>query len=66
VAPFFHNGIRKDVQHFPLKPSIISLFTKNSSHEKGSRSRTETVGSYGHVFKVDIHPDHHNFDLRKV
>jgi hypothetical protein len=66
VAPFFHKGIRKDVQHFPLKPSIILPFTKNSSHENGSRSRTEIAGGYGHVFKVDIHPDHHNFDLPKV
>lgn len=66
LAPFFHKGTRKDVQHFPLQGSVILPFTKDTRREDGRRHRTEMEGGQGRVFMVDIHPDHHNFDVPKV
>src|SRR5207248_2968138 len=66
VSPFFHKGARKDVQHFPLPDSVMLPFTADSRRDKQSQFRTEIEGGYGRVFKVRIHPDHHNFDLPEV
>jgi len=66
VSPFFHKGTRKDVQHFPLQDSVILPFTADSRRDNESEFRTEIEGGYSRVFKVDIHQNHHNFDLPKV
>jgi hypothetical protein len=69
IAPFFHKGLRKDVQHYPLQNSVILPFVPPSvddREERESNSRTEIEGGYGCVFKVKIHADHHDFDLLEV
>lgn len=66
VAPFFHKGSRKDVQHFPLQDSVMLPFTSDSRRNKQSELHTVLEGGYGRVFKVQIHPDHHNFNMPQV
>lgn len=68
ISPFFHKGSRKDVAHFLLLPSVKLPFTSDSRRGfgQGSEFLTDIEGGYGRVFKVDIHPDHHNFDLPEV
>jgi hypothetical protein len=66
VAPFFHRGTRKDVRHFPLQASVILPFTADSRRSNPTEFQTVLEGGYGRVFKVDIHPDHHNFNTSKV
>ena len=66
VAPFFHRGFRKDVQHFPLQDSVMLPFTADSRRNKQTELQTVHEGGYGRVFKVNIHPDHHNFNITKV
>ena len=66
VAPFFHRGSRKDVQHFPLQDSVMLPFTADSRRNKQTELQTVLEGGYGSVFRVNIHPDHHNFNITKV
>lgn len=69
ISPFFHKGLRKDVQHFPLQNSVVLPFvpsTDDDRRDEQNEHRTEIVGGFGCVFEARIHPDHHNFDLRKV
>lgn len=66
IAPFFHRGSRKDVHHFPLQDSVMLPFTADSRRNKQTELQTVHEGGYGRVFKVNIHPDHHNFDKTKV
>jgi len=66
VSPFFHKGTCREVHHFPLPDSINLPFTTDSRRDKTSDIRTEIEGGYGRVFKVHIHPDHHNFDVPAV
>ena len=69
IAPFFHKGLRKDVQHYPLQNSVVLPFVPlpvDHPQEKESNSRTEIEGGYGCVFKVKVHKDHHDFDLLDV
>jgi hypothetical protein len=66
IAPFFHGGAGRNVKHFPLQDAVMLPFTKDSRREKNNPIITEIEGGYGRVFRVDIHPDHHNFGLSKV
>lgn len=66
VAPFFHKGTRKEVQHFFLQNSVMLPFKTDSRRDDNMDTRTEIEGGFGCVFKVELHPDHHNFDLPKV
>jgi hypothetical protein len=66
VSPFFHKGTCREVPHFPLPDSINLPFTTDSRRDNTIDIRTEIEGGYGRVFKVHIHPDHHNFDVPAV
>jgi hypothetical protein len=66
VSPFFYKGSCRDVEHFPLQPSIMLPFTMDCRRSKESEYRTEIEGGYSRVFKVHIHPDHHSFEMPKV
>jgi len=68
ISPFFHKGEYRDVRHFRLQDSVLLPFTSDSRRQRGTENEfpTEIVGGQGRVFKANIHPDHHNFDLPKV
>jgi hypothetical protein len=66
ISQFFHKGTYKDVKHFPLHDSVMLPFTMDSRRGMVSEGRVEFEGGFGRVFKVNIHRDHHNFDLRDV
>lgn len=66
VAPFFHKGTRKEVQHFLLPNSVMLPFKTDSRRDENMDNKTEIEGGFGCVFRVEIHQDHHNFDLPKV
>lgn len=66
ISPFFHKGFRKDVKHFLLHDSVILPFMPDGSQEDEIRSRAGIKGGFGRVFRVTIHPEHHNFTLSKV
>lgn len=66
IAPFFYKGSNKEVKHFPLSDSVMLPFTSDSRRDKTNEFPTEIEGGYSRVFKVDIHPDHHSFDLSNV
>lgn len=56
-------GIRK-VTHYSLQEQRILPFTKDSSQYKPHYSgKTELEGGFASVFKVGIHPEHHNFRI---
>jgi hypothetical protein len=62
LSPFFGKGGHKDVKHYPLQDQVILPFISDSRTDQTSSYRTlEFEGGFGRVFKVDIHPDHHNF-----
>ncbi|EPE30998.1 Protein kinase-like (PK-like) [Glarea lozoyensis ATCC 20868] len=63
VSPFFFKGSCKDVRHWPLQPSAMLPFTVDGQRGDGNEYRTEFEGGYSHVFKVEIHPEHHSFSL---
>lgn len=63
LSPFFYRGGHKDVKHYPLQDQVILPFISASRRDRTSIGQTlEFEGGFGRVFKVDIHPDHHNFD----
>ncbi|KUI53533.1 hypothetical protein VP1G_10592 [Cytospora mali] len=63
MAPFFYHGRRKDVKHFILQDQVPLPF--NTDSRFGSRElpyqRLEFEGGFSKVFKVNIHPEHHDF-----
>ncbi|KUI69218.1 hypothetical protein VM1G_05517 [Cytospora mali] len=63
MAPFFYHGRRKDVKHFILQDQVPLPF--NTDSRFGSRElpyqRLEFEGGFSNVFKVSIHPEHHDF-----
>jgi hypothetical protein len=69
VSPFFARGDHNGVQHYRLEPQDILPFTEDSRDKlvEGQKSGVLQSGGFGEVFKVRIHPDHHNFhdDLRQ-
>lgn len=62
IAPFFRRGCRKDVKHLELQDQVALPFTQDSRFilDKSAYQRLEFEGGYSNVFKVDIHPDHHD------
>lgn len=62
LSPFFAKGARKDVKHYPLPDRIILPFTLDSRQQ----NTDVEIGGYSQVFKVDIHPGHHDFHDDKV
>ncbi|KAJ9148594.1 Kinase-like protein [Pleurostoma richardsiae] len=57
LAPYFARGTRKDVKHYTLPDETILPFT--------SWENKREPGGFGQVYKVSIHPDHHNFGNQK-
>ncbi|KAG4432451.1 hypothetical protein IFR05_012066 [Cadophora sp. M221] len=63
ISPFFAKGGHKKVSHYPLQDNAILPFISASCESGRSKGRTvEFEGGFSRVIKVDIHPDHHNFD----
>lgn len=62
IAPFFKLGSRKDVKHLQLQDQAALPFTQDSRFvlDKPAYEKLEFEGGYSNVFKIDIHPDHHN------
>lgn len=51
-----------EVRHYRLEEQRVLPFIKNSrGHAPHSSRRPELEGGFASVFKVDIHPRHHNF-----
>lgn len=66
LAPFFPRGQYKKVPHFNFEDERPLPFTKDSRFDQGlTQERPEFDGGFSSVFKVEIHPDHHDFhDVR--
>jgi hypothetical protein len=64
LSPFFGKGGHKQVKHYPLQDQVILPFIEvETRKDRISTYRAlEFEGGFGRVFKVDIHPDHHNFE----
>ncbi|KAG8165172.1 hypothetical protein KVR01_005447 [Diaporthe batatas] len=62
IAPFFQLGSQKEVKHLQLQDQEALPFTQDSRFviDKPAYQKLEFEGGYSSVFKVDIHPDHHN------
>lgn len=63
LAPTFEKGQRKDVKHVVLSHKHPLPFTKDSRLDSDD---TISQGGHSTVFKVEIHPDHHNFNTHMV
>lgn len=65
LAPCFEKGQRRDVKHVVLSYKHPLPFTRDSRLDLDS---DDEVSQSGHstVFKVEIHPDHHNFNTPSV
>lgn len=63
LAPTFERGQRKDVKHIVLSHKHPLPFTKDSRLDLDD---TISQGGHSTVFKVEIHPDHHNFNAPVV
>jgi hypothetical protein len=57
VAPFFSRGEDDKARHWLFQDEVILPFT----HQEHAHS-----GAHGKVFKVKIHPEHHDFNENKV
>jgi hypothetical protein len=67
ISPFFARGKgRKNVAHFRLQDQIILPFTSDSRRDADAYERLEFEGGFSQVFKVDIHPEHHDFHDHNV
>lgn len=62
ISPFFARSRgRKNVKHFPLQDQVILPFISDSRRDPDAYERLEFEGGFSQVFKVDIHPEHHDF-----
>jgi hypothetical protein len=61
LAPFFARSERKNVKHWILQDQVILPFTADSRREADGYDRLEFEGGSSQVFKVEIHPQHHDF-----
>lgn len=61
LAPFFARSERKNVKHYILQDQVILPFLADSRREGDEFDRLEYEGGFGRVFKVDMHPEHHDF-----
>lgn len=60
-AAFFPRGQYKDVPHFNFEDERPLPFTKDSRFNWGpAQERLEYDGGFSSVFKVQIHPEHHD------
>lgn len=68
IAPFFQLGSRKEVKHLQLQDQASLPFTQDSRFgiDKLAYQKLEFEGGYSNVFKIDIHPDHHNLSKPNV
>lgn len=62
IAPFFHRGGKKYVPHLELQDQVALPFEQDSRFPDKTRTyqRLEFEGGFSNVFKVRIHPDHHD------
>lgn len=63
LAPIFQKGQRRDVKHVVLSHKHPLPFTKDSRLDSDNAI---SQGGHSTVFKVEIHPDHHNFNIPVV
>lgn len=63
LAPTFERGQRRDVKHVVLSHKHPLPFTKDSRLDSED---VTSQGGHSTVFKVEIHPDHHNFNTHTV
>lgn len=63
LAPTFEKGQCRDVKHVVLSHKHPLPFTKDSRLDSGDEV---SQGGHSTVFKVEIHPDHHNFNFQVV
>jgi hypothetical protein len=61
LAPYFARSERKNVKHWILQDQTILPFVSDSRREEDIYDRLEFEGGFSQVFKVDIHPEHHDF-----
>jgi hypothetical protein len=61
LAPFFPRVQYREVPHFNFEDERPLPFTKDSRFGKASaQEKTEFEGGFSSVFKVQIHPEHHD------
>lgn len=58
LAPFLDLGKQKNARHFIFPDQILLPFTEDSRY---GADATAIQGGFGTIFKVNIHPEHHNF-----
>lgn len=63
LAPFFHLGTNKAVQHFIFPDQVPLPFTADS---RCGENFNAIQGGFSTVFKVDIHPAHYNSSSSEV
>jgi hypothetical protein len=67
ISPFFARlPGRKNVKHFPLQDQVILPFISDSRRDDDTYEGQEFEGGFSQVFKVDIHPAHHDFHNPRV
>jgi hypothetical protein len=67
LSPFFSKAEHKRVKHYRLQEqAILPFLSASRKDETDTHNTLEFEGGFGRVFKVDIHPDHHNFDCHNV
>lgn len=60
LSPFFSKSEgRREITHYILEDQAILPFVEE--HDSGRPAASEVSGGFSSVFKVNIHPDHHNF-----
>lgn len=62
MAPFFHHGKRREIKHFILQDQAPLPFNTDSRFVSGEHAhhRLELGGGFSNVFKVSMHPEHHD------
>jgi hypothetical protein len=67
ISPFFARSKgRKNVKHFILQDQAVLPFISDSRRDSIPQEILEFEGGYGQVFKVGIHPEHHDFHVPRV
>ncbi|KAI0126787.1 hypothetical protein BJ170DRAFT_596356 [Xylariales sp. AK1849] len=66
-APFFSKGKNAQAKFYPLWDEVILPFTENSRRETKHSLHSGEIhqGGYGTVFRVKIHPEHHDFTVNR-
>lgn len=67
TSPFFaRSHEHKNVTHFLLQDQAILPFISDSSRGPDLQNKSEFEGGFSKVFRVEIHPQHHDFHDYKV